>query len=117
MSSAVLLQWVSAVGGFGAVVTSVALPLTLRRLRAEIRKAETESDKAEAEVAQVLSSTSVALLAPAREEIAELVRRLRAALDRAAELEAEVQTLRGQVTAMSREITDLRQENAALKAS
>ena len=119
----------SALGGIGAIVTVIMLPRTLRKLRAETTKLQSEGEKTDAEAAQVLSNTALALLAPARAEIEELEKRLRAANSRASQLEvdlgksqsrvhhleSEVQGLRNQVSEMSKEMTAIQDENARLR--
>jgi len=62
------------------------------------------------------------ILEPAQQEVDRLEARLKAANDRANKLEldlqksqAEVQDLRNQVTAMTKEVIELRAENSSLK--
>lgn len=103
-----VLQVASGVGGFTVLISLVSLPWVLRKMRSD-------TDKTDAEGAKYLSETAVALLAPARAEIGELEKRLKAANSRVHDLEAEVQQLRNQVGEMSKELTQLRDENTQLR--
>lgn len=103
-----ILQITSGLGGLTVLGAIVTLPWTLRKLRSETKKTDIDA-------AKVLSDSALALLAPARAEIGELEKRLRAAHARVHELEAEVQGLRNQVGEMSKELGELRDENSVLR--
>lgn len=122
MNWTLLLQAASTLGGLAAIAAIVVLPWQIRKMRSETKKTDLDG-------AKVLSDTALAFLAPARAEIAELEKRLRAANDRANSLqtalessqdrvhhlEAEVQGLRNQVGAMSKEMSAIQDENARLR--
>jgi septal ring factor EnvC (AmiA/AmiB activator) len=91
----------------------------------QIRKSKAETGKVSADAAAVLTEKALKMLdmlEPAQQEVDRLEARLKAANDRANQLEldlqksqAEVQDLRNQVTAMTKEVIELRAENSSLK--
>lgn len=103
-----ILQYASALGGIGVLISLVSLPWVLRKMRSETKKTDIDG-------AKVLSESALAFLAPARAEIGELEKSLRAAKSRVNDLEAEVQQLRNQVHEMSKEMGELRDENQKLR--
>lgn len=79
-----------------------------RRTLSEAQKADEDADLADASARKILSEASAILLEP-------LTRRAKALEDQLAAAQAEVQELRGQVHQMSKEMGELRDENAALR--
>lgn len=108
MNWATVLQAASGLGGLTVLISLISLPWVLKKLRSDTRKTD-------ADTAKVLSESALAFLAPARAEIGELEKSLRAAKSRVNELEAEVQLLRNQVGEMSKELGELREENTRLR--
>jgi peptidoglycan hydrolase CwlO-like protein len=108
MNWASVLQIASGLGGLTVLLAIVSLPWTLKKLRSDTRKTDAEGVK-------FLTESAVAFLAPARAEIGELEKSLKAAKVRVNELEAEVQQLRNQVGEMSKELTELKHENHRLR--
>lgn len=96
-----------------------SLPLVLPW---QIRKAKAETSKTSADTAAVLTEKALKMLEPAEQQVSWLEGRLEAASVRVKNLEeallhsqAEVQDLRNQVTAMTKEVIELRAENTTLK--
>ncbi|PWK81741.1 hypothetical protein C8D88_116153 [Lentzea atacamensis] len=122
MNWGAILQGASALGGLTVLAALVTLPWTLRKLRSDTRKTD-------ADAAQVLSNTAIAMLEPANAEIDKLEKRLEKANSRVAdlesalgksqervhELESEVRQLRSQVSQMSKELTEMTEENSRLR--
>jgi septal ring factor EnvC (AmiA/AmiB activator) len=115
MNWAGILQVASGLGGLTVVIAILSLPWTLKKIRSDTRKTD-------ADAAKVLSESAIAFLAPARAEIGELERRLRSANQRVNSLEEalrkseqEVATLRTQVGQMTKDMTELRDENERLR--
>lgn len=101
--------WVSAViailggGTVGGIVALATLPMQRRKLSAE-------GSLTEAQAAEILSRSSVALLEPAHEEI----KRLRTELQ---EARAEAQELRTQISLMSKDLIAANDELERLRAA
>lgn len=115
-------QMLAGVGGLAGLVA-------LLLVRASRRKLVAEGKKNEADAAKVLSETAVSLLAPAKEQIAQLQMELASAKadakvlaeqlrDAKAGLEnaqAEIQGLRNQVSEMSKDLAEQREINDQLR--
>lgn len=105
--SVVILLVVTVVGSAG--ISSLLTVKSLnRKTLSEAKKAGEDADLADANSRKVVSEASALLLEP-------LVRRAKALEEQLAAAQAEVQQLRGQVSEMSKEIGELRDENAALR--
>lgn len=104
-----ILQLASGLGGLTVLLAIVSLPWTLKKLRSDTKKTD-------ADAAKVMTESAMAFLAPARAEIGELEKSLKAAKARVNELESEVQQLRTQVSQMSKELTELKDENHQLRS-
>jgi septal ring factor EnvC (AmiA/AmiB activator) len=114
----IVLRIAGILGGLAVASLPVVLPW-------QIRKSKAETGKVSADAAAVLTEKALKMLdmlEPAQQEVDRLEARLKAANDRANQLEldlqksqAEVQDLRNQVTAMTKEVIELRAENSSLK--
>lgn len=114
----IVLQVVSALGGVTVLTALVFIPWQIRKLKAETGK--TTADGAAVLTANALKMLE--MLEPAQQEIDRLEARLQLANGRLdavnaalRESQAEVQDLRNQVTAMTKEVIQLRDENSTLK--
>lgn len=110
----IVLQGAGILGG-AAVLT---LPWQIRKMKADTGK--TTADSAAVLTANALKMLE--MLEPAQQEIDRLELRLKSANDRVdildgalKESQAEVQDLRNQVTAMTKEVIELRAENSSLR--
>lgn len=113
-----VLGVVSALGGLTALGALIFLPWQIKKMKAD-------TGKTTADGAAVLTTNALKMLEmlePAQQEIDRLEARLVSANGRAERLDAalresqaEVQDLRNQVTAMTKEVLELRAENSTLK--
>lgn len=108
MDWGVVVQIVLTLGGLGGITALLMVPGQLKKLKADTQVSEVDA-------AAKLSAAAVAMLSPASEELARLQIRLTSALTHAGLLEeqlkssqVEIQTLRNQVTVMSKELDQLR---------
>lgn len=102
-----LATWVLAIlGALGGAGGLVAL-LTVRGQR---RKLLSESHSIDADAATKLSAASLELLEPARQEIGRLEKKLTSALAQVDALQAEVGSLRSQVSTMTKDLADSHDE-------
>ncbi|MFJ1765078.1 hypothetical protein ACIOD2_32455 [Amycolatopsis sp. NPDC088138] len=86
--------------GLGALLT----------VRGQRRKLLSESHNIDADAATKLSAASLTLLRPAQEEIDRLSRKLSDAVSQIDALQAEVNSLRGQVSTMTKDLADSHDE-------
>lgn len=105
---AVAIALVIAVLGSAGISSLLTVRSLNRKTLSEARKTAEDADLADANSRKVLSETSVILLEP-------LVKRAKELEQQLATAQAEVQQLRGQVAAMSKELGELRDENARLR--
>lgn len=99
---------VVAVLGSAGISSLLTVRAMNRKTMSEAQKADEDADLADASARKIVSEASAILLDP-------LVKRARALEDQLAAAQAEVQELRGQVHQMSKEINELRDENAGLR--
>lgn len=89
-----LAQFAAAAGGLTGV-------LALLMVGPQRRKSDAETDKINADAAEVIRQNAVALLEPTREQVLYLSRSLSAAQDKSDQLTNQVDELQGQVRALT----------------
>lgn len=95
-----ILGSLGGLGGLGALLM----------VRVQRRKLVSESHNIDADAATKLSAASLALLEPARQEINRLEKKLTKALEQVDALQAEVGSLRSQVSTMTKDLADSHDE-------
>jgi septal ring factor EnvC (AmiA/AmiB activator) len=95
-----ILGSLGGLGGLGALLM----------VRGQRRKLFSESHNIDADAATKLSAASLELLEPARQEIGRLEKKLTSALAQVDALQAEVGSLRSQVSTMTKDLADSHDE-------
>ncbi len=104
----VVIALVVAVFGSAGVSTLLTVRTVNRKTMSAAKLDEESADKADAEARKLISEAGVVLLQPLMKRARELEQQLAAA-------QAELQTLRTQIGGLTKEITELRDENERLR--
>jgi phage shock protein A len=108
MGWSIVIMLVVSVLGSAGISSLLTVKSLNRRTLSEAKKAGEDADLADANSRKVVSEASALLIEP-------LLRRAKALEEQLTAAQAEVQELRGQVAAMSKEMVALSEENVRLR--